>query len=171
MLMRSLERALQKDEAGRRIIEPSMGPLFDDRTADGDEASGTIYVLRSKSDIPFIAGNRNLVHKIGVTSGRVETRIARARLDPTFLMADVEIVATYRLFNVNASKLERLIQRVFAPARLEVEVKDRFGNPVVPHEWFLVPLDAIDNAVEKIQQGIISRYAYELESASLVLRP
>ena len=171
MLMRSLERALQKDETGRRIVEPSMGPLFDDHTADGDEASGTIYVLRSKSDIPFVAGNRNLVHKIGVTSGRVETRIARAPLDPTFLMADVEIVATYRLYNVNAGKLERLIQRVFAPARLEVEVKDRFGNPVVPHEWFLVPLDAIDDAVEKIQQGIISRYAYEPESASLVLRP
>ena len=171
MLMRSLERALQKDEAGRRIVEPSMGPLFDDRTTDGDEASGTIYVLRSKSDIPFVAGNRNLVHKIGVTSGRVVTRIARAPLDPTFLMADVEIVAKYRLFNINAGKLERLIQRVFASARLAIEVKDRFGNPVVPHEWFLVPLGAIDDAVEKIQQGIISRYAYEPESASLVLRP
>ena len=171
MLMRSLERALQKDEAGRRIVEPSMGPLFDDRTADGDEASGTIYVLRSKSDIPFVAGNRNLVHKIGVTTGRVETRIARARLDPTFLMADVEIVATYRLYNLDCGKLERLIQRVFALARLDIEVPDRFGNPVVPREWFLVPLDAIDVAVEKIRDGSIARYAYDPESASLGLRP
>jgi len=171
MLMRSLERALQKDETGRRIIETSMGPLFADYTAGGDEASGTIYVLRSDADIPFVAGNRNLVHKIGVTSGKVEARIARARLDPTFLMATVEIVATYHLYNINCGKLEKLIQRVFAPARLEIEVEDRFGNPVAPREWFLAPLDTIDDAVEKIQQGIITRYAYDPKSASLILRP
>ena len=170
MLMRSLERALQKDETGRRIIEPSMGPLFASRTADGDQASGTIYVLRSKADIPFVAENRNLVHKVGVTSGRVETRIARARLEPTFLMADVEIVATYSLYNINCGKLERLIQRVFAPARLEIKVDDRFGNPIVPREWFLAPLNVIDDAVEKIRNGSITRYAYDPESASLGLR-
>lgn len=171
MLMRSLERALQKDETGRRIVETSIGPLFADYTADGDEVSGTIYVLRSDANIPFVTGNRNLVHKIGVTNGKVKARIARARLDPTFLMADVEIVATYRLYNINCGKLEKLIQRVFAPARLEIEVKDRFGNPVVPREWFLVPLDVIDDAVRKIQQGIITRYAYDPESVSLILRP
>ena len=171
MLMRSLERALQKDEPGRRIIEPSMGPLFADSTADGDEASGTIYVLRSKADIPFIVENRTLVHKIGVTNSKVETRIAGARLDPTFLMADVEIVATYRLYNLNCGKLEKLIHRVFASARLEIEIPDRFGNTVLPHEWFMVPLDAIDDAVEKIRDGTITRYAYDPESASLIMRP
>lgn len=171
MLMRSLERALQKDEAGRRIVDASAGPLFADYIADSDEASGTIYVLRSNADIPFVAGNRNLVHKIGVTNAKVEIRVARAHLDSTFLMADVEIVATYSLYNINCGKLERLIQRVFAPARLEIEVEDRFGNPVVPREWFLVPLDAIDDAVEKIQDGTITQYAYDPESASLVLRP
>lgn len=171
MLMRSLERALQKDEGGRRIIEASLGPLFAGRISDGDEASGTIYVLRSDADIPFVTRNRNLVHKIGVTNAKVDARIARARLDPTFLMADVEVVATYRLYNINRGKLERLIQRVFAAARLEVEVKDRFGNPVVPREWFLVPLDAIDDAIEKVRHGTITRYAYDPESASLVLRP
>ncbi len=124
MLMRSLERALQKDETGRRIIEPSIGPLCADRTADGDQASGTIYVLRSNADIPFVIENRNLIHKIGVTNARVETRIARARLDPTFLMAEIEIVATYSLYNINCAKLENLIHRVFAPARLEIEIRD-----------------------------------------------
>ena len=55
-------------------------------------------------------------------------------------MADVEIVATYELFNINRTKLENLIHRIFDPARLDIEIKDRFGNPVVPREWFLVPL-------------------------------
>ena len=168
MLRRSLQRALHKDEKGRRILETSAGPLFADETADGDEASGTIYVLRSKADIPFVAENRNLVHKIGVTTGKVETRIAGARLDPTFLMAEVEIVATYRLYNIDRARLERLIHRIFAPARLDIEIEDRFGNPVEPREWFMVPLDAIDEAVEKIRQGTITRYRYDAGSALLV---
>ena len=170
MLRRSLQRALHKDEKGRRILETSAGPLFANATADGDEASGTIYVLRSKADIPFVAKNRDLVHKIGVTTSKVETRIAGARFDPTFLMAEVEIVASYKLYNIDRGRLEKLIHRIFAPARLDVEIEDRFGHPVVPREWFLVPLDAIDEAVEKIREGTIIRYQYDPKSASLVAR-
>lgn len=170
MLMRSLQRALNKDEAGRRITEPTAGPLFTDETIDGDEASGTIYVLRSKSDIPLVAENRDLVHKIGVTNMSVEKRTAGARLQPTFLMADVEIVATYELFNINRSKLENLVHRIFEPARLEIGIKDRFGNPVVPREWFLVPLHAIDKAVELIREGSIAQYEYDPKQADFVKR-
>lgn len=167
MLMRSLQRALNKDEAGRRITEPTAGPLFSDQTIDGDEASGTIYVLRSKSDHPLVAENRELVHKIGVTNMSVEKRIAGAQLQPTFLMANVEIVASYELYNINRTKLENLIHRIFEPARLEIEIMDRFGRPVVPREWFLVPLFAIKEAVERIKDGTISRYVYDPANAKL----
>ena len=157
-----------KGEAGRRITEPTAGPLFADHAADGDEASGTIYVLRSKSDLPFISEHRDLIHKIGVTIGGVQERIGGARHDPTFLMAEVEEVATYRLYNIDRSKLEHLIHRVFASARLEIEIKDCLGNPVVPREWFLVPLSVIDDAVEKIREGTITRYAFDANTASLI---
>lgn len=167
MLMRSLQRALNKDEAGRRITEPTAGPLFSDQTIDGDEASGTIYVLRSKSDNPLVADNRELVHKIGVTNMSVEKRLAGAHLQPTFLMANVEIVATYELYNINRTKLENLIHRIFEPARLEIEIMDRFGRPVVPREWFLVPLFVIKEAVERIKDGTISSYRYDPQGASL----
>jgi hypothetical protein len=167
MLMRSLQRALNDDDAGRRITDPVAGPLFADQPADGDEASGTIYVLRSKSDLPLVANNRDLVHKIGVTNLSVERRIAGARLQPAFLMADVEVVATYELFNINRTKLENLIHRIFAPARLDIKIQDRFGHPVVPREWFLVPLHAIDEAVQKIKDGSIAQYIYDPGSASL----
>lgn len=170
MLMRSLQRSLNKDEAGRRVTEPSAGPLFSDQTIDGDEASGTIYVLRSKSDLPIVKENRNVLHKIGVTSGKVERRIANAKIDATFLLADVELVATYELFNVNRTKLENLIHRIFDPARLDVEIKDRFGNPVVPREWFLVPFTAIDEVIEKIKDGSIKGYLYDPQQARLVER-
>jgi len=167
LLMRSLQRALNKDEAGRRITDPVAGPLFSDEHAEEDEASGTIYVLRSKSDHPVVAANRDLVHKIGVTNLDVEQRIAGARLQPTFLMADVEIVATYRLFNISRTRLENLIHRVFEPARLEIGIKDRFGRPVIPREWFLVPMFVIDEAVERIKDGSIARYVYDPSTASL----
>jgi hypothetical protein len=170
MLMRSLQRALNKDDAGRRITDPSAGPLFSDQTIDGDEASGTIYVLRSKSDHPLVAENRDLVHKIGVTNMSVEKRIAGAQLQPTFLMANVDIVATYELYNINRSKLENLIHRIFEPARLEIEIMDRFGRPVVPREWFLVPLYAIKDAVEKIRDGTIAKYVYDPAQARLIPR-
>ena len=103
-----------------------------------------------------------------VTGGDVARRIANAKIDPTFLMADVEIVATYVLYNINRTKLEKLIHRVFAPAQLDVEIKDRFGRPVVPREWFLVPLFIVDEVVERIKDGTITQYTYDPTSARLV---
>jgi hypothetical protein len=167
-LLRSFQRALYKDEASRRISEPSLGPLFDGTAEDGDLESGTIYVLRSRSDDAFVAANRNVIHKIGVTGGEVETRIVHARNDPTYLMADVDIVATYDLFNINRVKLENLLHRVFAPARLDVAITDRFGKPIQPREWYLAPLQAIDEAVGKVKDGSITEYRYDPAQAALV---
>lgn len=168
MLMRSLQRALNKDVAGRRVTEPTAGPLFASSNVEGDEASGTIYVLRSKSDLPVISENRDLVHKIGVTNLDVEKRIAGAHLQPTFLLAGVDLVASYELYNISSVKLEALIHRIFSPARLDIEINDRFGKPVSPREWFLVPLSAIDDAVEKIRDGTIMEFRYDPEIASFV---
>ncbi len=167
LLLRSLQRALYKDETGRRISDPDAGPLFAAENEDGDAASGTVYVLRSRSDHPVVAEHREVLHKIGVTGGSLSQRIANARLDPTFLMADVDIVATYELFNINRSRLENVIHRVFGSARLDVEIKDRFGNPVIPREWFLVPLFVIDEAIEKIRDGTITSYRYDPQTARL----
>lgn len=171
LLMRSLQKALQQDKAGRRIAEPSAGPLFSGESEEGDEASGIVYVLRSRSDHPAVAAHRDLLHKIGVTGGSVERRITHARLDPTFLMADVEIVATYELYNIDRSRLEGLIHRIFGPARLAIEIKDRFGQPIVPREWFLVPLFVIDEAVARIRDGSITGHVYDPASARLVRAP
>lgn len=170
LLLRSLQRALYKDEAGRRISDPVVGPLFADHNEEGDEASGIVYVLRSESDDPAVAAHRDVLHKIGVTGGDVTRRLANAKLDPTFLMADVEVVATYELFNINRTRLENLIHRIFGAARLDVEIKDRFGQPVIPREWFLVPLFVIDEAIEKIRNGTITGYVYDPKLARLIER-
>jgi hypothetical protein len=167
VLLRSLQRALHRDHAGRRITDPAAGPLFGGEAEDDDLESGTIYVLRSKSSHPDIAPHRELIHKVGVTGGKVEARIANAALDATYLLADVEIVATYKLFNIKRSRLENILHRVFSPAQLDLTIADRFGNPVRPREWFLAPLSAIDDAVEKIRDGSIVDFEYDPSTASL----
>lgn len=171
VLLRSVVRALYNDETSRLVSDPSAGPLFSGTIEEEDASSGTIYVLRSKSNDPKVMGHRDVLHKIGVTGGSVEKRIANAAHDATFLLAEVEIVATYELFNINRTKLENLIHKFFDSARLEIQIQDRFGNPVEPREWFLVPLFAIDDAVEKIKDGTIGAYFYNPKNAELTKRP
>jgi hypothetical protein len=103
-----------------------------------------------------------------VTGGDVKKRIANAKNDPTFLMADVEIIATYKLANINRVKLEKVIHKFFNNSKLEVEINDRFGKPVRAHEWFLMPLFIIDEMVEKIKDGTISDYFYDPSSVKLI---
>lgn len=168
MLMRSLQRQLHEDDAGRRITDPAPGPLFADRPEDGEAETGTIYVLRSKSDHPFVTELREVVHKIGVTSGSVETRISGAEKSSTYLLAGVDVVATYKVYGVNCQKLESLLHKVFAAAQLDLTIPDRFGHMVKPREWFVVPLPVIDEAVERIRDRSITAYRYSPNVGQLV---
>ncbi len=133
-----------------------------------DVESGTIYVLRSLSDHPYVSQHRSLIHKVGVTGGRVEARIANAEYDSTYLLAKVEVVATYKLAGINRSRMESLFHKLFASARLDITINDRFGRPVQPEEWFLVPLFVIDEAVARIKDGSITGYTYDPSAAKLV---
>jgi len=169
ILSRSFQKALYRDDTARRITEQSAGPLFGDTAEPDDLASGTIYVLRSKSSHPYVDEHRELIHKIGVTGQPVASRIANARNDATFLLADVEVVAEYRLYNINRTKLEGLIHRALGPARLDLSAGDRFGKTVQPREWFLVPLGAIDELVARISDGTVTDYRYEPTQAQFVL--
>lgn len=172
LLRWSLQRALYKDEGGRRISEPVAGPLFaavSDVAAEPDYlTTGTLYVLRSRSTHPTIAAHRDLIHKIGITGGSVEARIAGAADDATFLLADVDIVATYKLFDVDRTGLERLIHRVLESVRFDTEIPDRFGKMIRPREWFLVPLPIIDEIVARIGDGTLAGLVYDRGSAQLV---
>lgn len=171
LLRRSLQRALYKDDTGRRLSEPDMGPLFGPlfgaQPEPDDIEAGTIYVLRSLSSHPFVLEHRELIHKIGVTGGKVQARIAGASKDATYLLADVEVVATYKLHNLNRTRLENIFHRVFGAAQLDLTIEDRFGHPVKPREWFLVPLQVIDEAVERIRNGTITEVVYDPKTARL----
>lgn len=170
LLLRSLSRSLYPDgntPVGRRLIKKDDGPLFGGTAEPDDIESGTIYVLRSLSDHPFVSEHRELIHKIGVTGDKVEGRIAGAEKDATYLLAGVEVVATYKLHNVNRIKVENIFHRLFGAAQLDLTIEDRFGNPIKPREWFLVPLHVIDEAVERIRDGSITGVVYDPAMAKL----
>lgn len=168
LLLRSLQKALWRDETGRRLTTPSMGPLFSDETDPEDVETGTIYVLRSHSTHPYVTEYRQLIHKIGVTGGKVETRLSSAEKDATYLLAGVEVVATYVLKNINRVRMENLFHRIFSKVQIDITIDDRFGNPVKPREWFLVPLQVIDEVVKRILDGSITEFSYDPQTASLI---
>jgi hypothetical protein len=172
LLLRSLSRSLYPDgdtPVGRRLLRKDDGPLFGDAAEPDDIETGTIYVLRSLSNHPFVVAHRELIHKIGVTGGKVDTRIAGADKDATYLLAAVEVVATYKLHNLNRIRLENIFHRLFGAAQLDLTIEDRFGHPVKPREWFLVPLQVIDEAVQRIQDGSITDVHYDPKSAQLLI--
>ena len=169
LLLRSLQRAFYNDPAARRLVSPDSGQLsFGGELEPDDVESGTIYVLRSLSDHPYVAQHRDLIHKIGVTGGKVEARIAAAERDATYLLAKVEVIATYKLAGINRTKMENVFHKLFASAHLNITINDRFGNPVQPQEWFLVPVFVIDEVVERIKDGTITQYTYDPTAARLV---
>ncbi|MFL0564615.1 GIY-YIG nuclease family protein [Microbacterium sp. 179-I 1D1 NHS] len=141
---------------------------FESILAD-DVATGYVYVLRSLSDDPQISEITDL-HKIGFSRGPVEGRIAHAEKQPTYLMAPVEIVASYRTYNMKTSALENLLHRVFAEVRLDVSQVGKDGRRYEPSEWYVVPLEVIDQAVSLISSGAIVDYTYDTASKRLRAR-
>lgn len=170
MLIRSLQRSMSREEDanGRRISPRTSESLFTTVMTSNDEQSGRVYILRSRSDHPYVAQNRTILHKIGVTGGDIKARVAGAKKDPTYLLADVEVVASYQLANIDRKKLEVILHRFFGDVRVDLTLKDRFGFDVVPQEWFLVPLPAIEEVIDRIADQSIGDYRYDLHVARLV---
>ncbi len=152
------------DEDGQVVAQTEMPEILTD-----DEVSGYIYVLRSLSADPQIVGIKDL-HKIGFSRGPVEKRIKNAKRSPTYLMAPVDVVANYRTYNLKSSALENLLHRVFAEVRLDITQIDRKGRDYDPSEWFVVPLNVINQAIELIISGDIVNYVYDAQAQKLVAR-
>ncbi|MEE6076831.1 GIY-YIG nuclease family protein [Avibacterium paragallinarum] len=144
------------------LDEAEQLSVFDNKEniTDEDEASGWIYILKSKSQHPQIKDIQNL-YKIGFSSTPVEQRIKNAKNEATYLYDDVTIVGTYQIYNLNAQKFEQLIHRVFATACLDIEFETKNNLRVNPREWFIVPKNVIEEAIELIVNGEIVNYNFD----------
>lgn len=111
------------------------------------------------------------MYKIGVTTGSASNRIKNARKDPTYFMAPVKIVEDFRLTgSYNPQKVEALIHRVFAEAKIDMTIIDDEGNLYTPNEWYSVPLQVIVEAIDMINNKEISKYYYDSDSQTMVRR-
>ena len=170
-LMSSFRKSLSEDKTARIIHRTGVGPLDPDWEADRLDLTGTIYVARSRSEQPQVKEIRNILHKIGVTTQDVGRRVADARNDPTFLLAPVDVVATYELKNLSRHKVEDLLHRFFDAARPKgLYIVDRFGKRVRPREWFYVLPEHVREAVNAIRDGTLHEFAYDPKIQKIVRR-
>ena len=167
-LLSSFRKALAEDPTARAIHRHGVGAMDPDWEADRIDLTGTVYVVRSKSKEPAIAEVSKILLKIGVTTQTVQRRLADARNDPTFLLAPVELVATYDLINLNWRKVERLLHTFFDAARpSDLWITDRFGRKVYPREWFFVLPEHVSQAVQAIKDGTLYKLEYDPKSQTI----
>lgn len=163
MLLRSLACALYKD--GRRVT------VHKDHLLDGlqEKETGYIYVLKSHSQRADIQSINHL-YKIGYSRFPIKERIKNASLEPTYLMAPVSEIASYRCFDLNPQKFEALLHTFFASVCLNIDIFDKSGQRHTPREWFLVPLQAINRAIELLISKDIVNYRYDPDLQEIVER-
>lgn len=163
MLYTSLGRGLQNN--GKLITntyENIEQDLFINTglVMEEDIQLGWIYVLKSKSTNSQIVNIKDL-YKVGFASNSVNERIKNAKYEATYLFAEVQKVATYKVYNRNAEKLENLIHRFFANACLDIDLFNEKGQRLNPREWFVVPFDVIEETIQLILNENIVHYEYD----------
>jgi hypothetical protein len=166
MLFRSLGKQIQKDG---KLITNTYDKVEQDLfvnsglVKDEDEQSGWIYILKSKSTKKELTEINDL-YKIGFASNSVDDRIKNAKNEATYLFAEVKKIATYKVYNRNADKLENLLHRFFANACLDIDLFNEKGQRLNPREWFVVSFEVIEEAIQLILNGNILNYEYDTEN-------
>ncbi|MBS1531515.1 MAG: GIY-YIG nuclease family protein [Bacteroidetes bacterium] len=172
LLFRSLGKALQKD--GRLITKPTDSYLteFSENSnflAEEDIQSGWVYILKSKSTNYQIAQLKDL-YKIGFSISNIGERIKNASKEATYLFSDVELIATYRCYNLNTHGFENLIHRFFGATCLDIDIYDTENRRITPREWFIVPLEVINEAIELLISGEIVNYRYDTNDQKIIFK-
>jgi len=167
MLLRSFGKGLYEDGyfvslQDDRVLNKLL-PISKD-----DTKTGYIYVLESLSNDEKISTIKNL-YKIGYSTTDVHERIKNAINEPTYLMAPVKIESVYETYNMNTQKFEQLIHRFFGKVCLNVDIFDSDSKRHTPREWFIVPLDIIEQVIELIITGDIVNYRYDEKHEELIL--
>ena len=172
MLKRSVEKILY---ANGRVVTENIDKVNEKfakqfgTITEEDEEAGYIYVLKSRSEDKQIASIQNL-YKIGYSKTEVDERIKNAEKQPTYLMAPVTVVSIWKVYNLNPQKLEQLLHNFFGSSCLNVDVFDEKGIRHSPQEWFIAPIEVIDQAIELIKNGKIVNYKFDAENLTIVRR-
>lgn len=159
MLFRSLGKSLL--ENGKHItntVTEKMQKFYE--VHEDDKPTGYIYVLKSLSKDEKVKNTRDL-YKIGFCETTVAERIKNAAAEVTYLMAPVKVVAEYQTFNMNTQKFELLLHKFFGHCCVAIDVFDNNGTRHTPREWFQIPCEVINHAVNLIISGEVVDYKYD----------
>jgi len=170
MLYRSLVKILY---VNGRVVTQNIDKVNRDfiekysNITNEDEEAGYIYILKSKSTDEGITSIQNLF-KIGYSKIDVQERIKNAEKEPTYLMAPVSIQGAWKCYNMNPQKLEQLLHNFFGNSCLELDVFDEKGKRHTPREWFIAPIEVIEQAIELIINGKIVNYKFDAGNMTIV---
>ena len=172
MLYRSLGKQLQNN--GKLVTNThayAQNELFVNANLvrDEDIQTGWIYILKSKSTDPKISAIKDL-YKIGFSGTPVDERIRNAKNEATYLFAEVQKMASYSCYNRNADKLEQLLHRFFASSCLNLDLFDEKGQRITPREWFVVPFEIIEEAIQMILNESIINFRYDNVNKKIVAK-
>lgn len=164
-LLRSFGKALYRADNSRRVLRTDSGPLFEGKQP---RVTGCVYVAKTLSTNPALADLSGHILKIGSTTDTAAGRIAGAATDPTFLLADAQILDEYEVRGVHPKKIEGLLHRFFAAACVDVRLPDRFGRSVDPREWFLVSRSSIEQAMRMVATRNLHLYRYDVAGDQII---
>ena len=172
MLYRSLAKQLLADGriVSQRDDEDAVNEhLYKNMSniTEKDDATGYIYVLSSLSSDPEIQAIKNL-YKIGFSRTAVEDRIKNSESEPTYLMAAVSVVTVFQCYNMNPQKLEQLLHIFFGSACLNIDIFDKNGQRHTPREWFVAPLNIIEDAINLVLNGEIIHCKYDPKTEHII---
>jgi hypothetical protein len=168
ILNRSLARALYRD--GKRV-SPVTEKVLDKFVGitEEDKESGYIYILQSLSPDEKIQSIADL-YKIGFSTTPVLQRIKNAEQEPTYLMAPVRIVAEYKTFNMNTQKFELLLHNFLGHCCVSIDITDKNGVRRTPREWFSVPYEVVNQAIQLIISGEVVNYKYDRGKREIIYK-
>ena len=158
MYLRSLGKELYNN--GSTVIQSNEEALIEfkkgfsdptnkDDISSKDKVTGHIYILSSLNEKPEIKSIKDL-YKIGFCTTSIEERINNAENETTYLMAPVKIISAYKTFNLNPQKFESIIHNFFSERCLDVKIADKKGNYKMPKEWYIVPIQVIEEVIQLI---------------------
>ena len=169
MYLRSLGKELynngstviqSNEEALKEFSKGFSDPYHKNDITSHDKVTGHVYILSSLSENPEIT-SKNDLYKIGFCTTSIEERIKNAENETTFLMSPVKVVSAYKTFNLDPQKFESIVHNFFSERCLEIKIADKKGNYKMPKEWYIVPINIVEETIQLIINNQINNYKFD----------
>lgn len=172
MLIRSLATAQYKYENSYQLLitDPDwINDALSKNFGDHRKLTGVIYVAKL-TDIPSNLVHYQHLHKIGFSTLTGEARTKHSLRDTAFLQQPVDIIAEWQVYDANARSVENILHAFFYDQRVKVSLKAGDHQRYNATEWFDVPIDEIEKAINLVVAGEIKHYRMDGVAGKVVLR-